>query len=105
VPSKNWKKVELDVARFFGSERNPLSGINAKHTGSDSLHPVLYIECKSGKSLPKFFTKIWDKAVTNARKEGKIPLVVLKPKNYHGFMVICDSNTITDIIDQRGLVK
>lgn len=45
---KQWKVYERRTARFFGVERTPLSGINSRHdTTSDTLHPTLYIECKS----------------------------------------------------------
>ena len=49
---KTWKVFEREVARFFGSTRTPLSGGNGKQTRSDTLHPVLFIECKYRKSFP-----------------------------------------------------
>lgn len=48
MADKAWKAYERRVARFFGSERTPLSGINSRHdTSSDSLHSTLYVETKS----------------------------------------------------------
>ncbi len=42
------KIYERRVAKFFGTNRTPLSGINSRHdTHSDTLHPSLYIEVKS----------------------------------------------------------
>ena len=41
------KTQERRVARFFGTERTPLSGGASRHTRSDTLHPKLYIEVKS----------------------------------------------------------
>ena len=49
--SKSWKAYERRVARYFGSERTPLSGGNSRHTRSDSLHERLYIECKSNMQI------------------------------------------------------
>ena len=50
--SKRWKTYELKVARFFGTERTPLSGINSRHdTSSDTLHASLYLEAKSVSTL------------------------------------------------------
>jgi hypothetical protein len=44
----NWKGYERKVAKYFGTNRTPLSGINSRHdTHSDTLHPSLYIEVKS----------------------------------------------------------
>lgn len=40
------KAFESRVAKFFQTRRTPLSGINSGHTGSDTLHPDLFIECK-----------------------------------------------------------
>lgn len=43
-----WKTYERKVAKFFNTNRTPLSGINSRHdTHSDTLHPKLYIEVKS----------------------------------------------------------
>lgn len=41
-----WKKFELKVAKDFGTNRTPLSGMVKSLTNSDTLHPDLYIECK-----------------------------------------------------------
>jgi hypothetical protein len=40
------KAHERRVARWFGTERTPLSGGASRHTRSDTLHPKLYIEVK-----------------------------------------------------------
>ena len=42
--NKTWKQFERRVARFFNSEKNPLSGGNSKHLLSDtflSIHEML----------------------------------------------------------------
>ena len=105
MPTKTWKAVELQIAKFFGVERNPLSGMNSKHTSSDTLHRWLYIECKYGKTLPKFFTNLWEDTKKKAKEECKIPLLALKPKNYDGFLIVCDSKNFTQIIEEKELMK
>lgn len=49
-PPQTWKKVELRIARAFGTTRTPLSGGASKHTRSDTLHPFIYCEIKHGKT-------------------------------------------------------
>ena len=72
-----WKAQERWVAQFFGSTRTPLSGSGSRHTGSDSLHPRLYIETK----LRKGFTaacRRFQEIAKEAKKEGKIPVLVFR---------------------------
>jgi hypothetical protein len=53
APPKTWKGFEGKVAKFFFNRRTPLSGGNSMHnTRSDSLCPLLYIECKSTLTNP-----------------------------------------------------
>lgn len=98
---QNAKAVESQVAKFFGTTRTPLSGSNSRHTSSDTLHNVLYIEVKQGKQIPKFFTDIWSEAKTNAKKEGKIPLVALKPRGFTGCIFIADMRSLSEILIQK----
>ena len=74
MPNKTWKSAERRIARMFGSERNPLSGIGSRHTASDSLHPRYFIETKMRKKIP--FKAVFAEAVKLAKKEGKIPMLV-----------------------------
>jgi hypothetical protein len=66
---KTWKAVERRVARFFGSERTPMSGGNSKHTRSDSLHPRLYIEVKSRKKGFALLRQAWPEDVRNTKDQ------------------------------------
>jgi len=89
--SKTWKRFELTVARFFGSERNPLSGGNSKHTRSDTLHKDLYIECKyrtAGSALDTLFADTDIKAVV----EHKVPIVCTKKRGQSGFLITIHSD-------------
>ena len=45
-PTKTWKDFETVLSRSFGTERNVLSGMWKGFSGSDTLHPHLYIEAK-----------------------------------------------------------
>lgn len=83
-PSKAWKALERRVARFFKTERNPLSGGNGKFSRSDSRHPDLFIETKRMKSSP--LITLFDKTLALSKLEPsqnlegpKIPVVVISP--------------------------
>ena len=71
--SKSWKAYERKVARFFGSERTPLSGGNSRHTRSDSLHERLYIECKSNMQIK--ILSDWGDLRRRAKATESIPVV------------------------------
>ena len=91
-----WKGFERVVARFFGTERVPLSGSNSKHnTNSDSLHDKLYIECKLRNkfSLWSLFKDTEDKA----KVECKIPIVAIKQKGEKGFLLLIRPEDIEKI--------
>jgi hypothetical protein len=97
--SKQWKNVERKIAKFFGAERNPLSGIGSKHTGSDTLHPELFIEAKYREKLPKSLTIIYEGAKREARKEKKIPILCQAERNKSGFYITCHSSYFDDFIN------
>lgn len=78
------------MARFFGSERTPLSGSTSRHTGSDSLHPRLYLEVK----LRKGFTaacRRFQEVAEDAKKENKIPVLVFRMQGMDNLdsLVVC----------------
>jgi hypothetical protein len=76
MTSASWKVAERRIARRFGAERNPLSGIRSGHgTHSDSLHPKLYIETKHFARHALF--PLLDDTRTKAKREGKTALVAL----------------------------
>ena len=43
MADKTWKARERQVARFFNTNRTPLSGGSSRHTRSDSLHKDLFV--------------------------------------------------------------
>jgi hypothetical protein len=99
MPEKGWKVKERQAAKFFGSERNPLSGRCGKHSASDSLHEVLFIEHKH--SVNHAVVNTWKKAKTLADAEGKFPVVTLSVAGEKGLWVCCHSRDLTAIAHQR----
>lgn len=86
MSDKPWKKFERDVAKLFNTRRTPLSGINSAHTGSDTLHHRLYIECKLRKNSAVH--TLYDKTAIAAKAEDKIPVLALKQKNKPILLVV-----------------
>ena len=97
--SKTWKAVERRIARFFGAERNPLSGSNGKHSESDSLHHTLFIESKH--RVKHSAVTLWRDTAEKAKRENKIPVVCLAEKNKKGFWVVVHSDDLTAVANQR----
>lgn len=92
MPDKSWKAFERRVAAFFHTERNALSGGNSKITRSDTLHPVLFIECKQRQRHTA--VALWDETKALADAEGKTPVVCLSEKNRPGFWIVVHSEDL-----------
>ena len=92
-----WKNKERKVAKFFNTERTPLSGMNSKITASDTLHPNIFIEHKHRKksSLWTLFLKTRELA----KKEGKIPILTSTQDNSHGFLITIHSSDLDKFIE------
>lgn len=93
--SNAWKALERRVAKFFNTERTPLSGGNSKITRSDSLHPTLFIETKRATRY-KAAIRLWDETAQMAKPEGKIPVIALGAPHRKGFWILvhCDDLTL-----------
>jgi len=81
-----WKKFEQKVAKKLGGRRIPVSG-----TGSikgDVITDALLIDCKHGKQIPKTLVSWFEKVKEEAKLEGKIPALVLKPKGKHYELIV-----------------
>ena len=72
-----WKNFELWIAKLFGSERNPLSGGNGKHSRSDSLHPHLFLSCKHTRNGHKTLFRLVGEETEKALVEKKLPVVFI----------------------------
>lgn len=101
--TKTWKSIERRVARFFGSERNPLSGNMSRHSASDSLHADLYIETKYRKRWP--ILDLWRETAHGARMEEKLPVVAIAESGASGFWVLVHSDDLTAVANQRLKVR
>lgn len=91
----NWKGFEREVAEGFGTERTPLSGGNSKHTRSDTLHSLLFIECKKRKKMT--IHSLYEKTKKLAKKENKIPVVVTKETGKHGYLITLDPRDLDEV--------
>ena len=105
MPNKGWKQYERLVAAFFQTRRNPLSGFNAGHSGSDSLHRKFYIECKLRAN--SYIHSLFQETKPKAKKEGKLPVLAVKTKFDNGFMVAVHSDDLLEFcqlfLEDRGM--
>jgi hypothetical protein len=95
---KAWKRDERKVAKFFGTNRNPLSGSQSRHTASDTLHSQLYIEVKRRKAHS--IAAWWRKAKIEADKEDKIPVVAISEYGRKGFWVLVHVDDLAEFIGE-----
>ena len=73
----DWKAFERKVAAMLDTRRTPLSGMMSGHgTHSDTLHPLIYVECKWQGTKSAVLT-LWDDTVKKAKNESKIPLLAM----------------------------
>ena len=86
MADKTWKAFERRIAKFFGSERNPLSGGNSKQTRSDSLHDKLFIECKW--TQRSALVTLYKKTKELAKLENKIPVLAITDKSTKDDLII-----------------
>ena len=92
MPEKSWKVAERRLAKLFQTQRNPLSGGNSKHTRSDSLHPVFYLENKH--SARSSLRTLFDDTRAKAKTEAKIPVVATQTKNKPGILLTVHSDDL-----------
>jgi hypothetical protein len=100
MADKDWKRAERKVAGFFGTTRTPLSGGNSGITRSDTVHENLYVEVKSTQKKPGI-VKLWDDMIGKAKKEKKLPVLVVKVKGRKGAFLIFDVG-ISGVTDTFG---
>ena len=94
---KTWKRLEQKVARLRGTERTPLSGGNSRETRSDTLDDTFFIECKLRKD-PAIWN-LYEQIEELAKKENKIPLLVIKKKGRHGELFILNDKYLKAFIE------
>lgn len=79
MPDRAWKRDERRVAHYLGTFRTPLSGGNSRHTRSDTLHPLLFVEVKTGASVPRTWpatVRLFEEVERQAAAEGKRAVLV-----------------------------
>jgi hypothetical protein len=96
---ETWKKLERKVAKKLGGVRNPLSGKHSRHTSGDVIHPKFYIECKYRKNFA--VATLFDEVRKNAKKESKIPILVLKEKDKTGELVVLTLDDFVKLIGEE----
>ena len=101
MTSRNtWKQRERDIADDFGTKRNPLSGSMSGHSSSDSLSDTFYLESKLRANPPgwNLFLDTRDKA----KKEKKIPIVVLSKKYHKDKIAMIDYDFLLELLKKSG---
>jgi hypothetical protein len=84
-----WQRREREAARLFGVVRQPGSGScgDPTRSRSDSTHDRLYIETKLRASSA--VRTLWEQTQAPARREGKLPVLMLYTKGKVGGLVVC----------------
>jgi len=95
---KTWKRLEQKIAKLRGTRRTPLSGMNSKITRSDTLDETFFIECKLRKN-PAIW-KLYETVEAVAKKENKIPVVVIKKKGKIGELFIINDKYLKTFIEK-----
>jgi len=92
-----WKELERKTAKLLNGKRNPLSSSNSLHTSGDIIHDTFYVECKLRKKLS--VVSQFQQVRENAKKENKIPILVLKEKGKHSELVVMDMKDFNKILN------
>lgn len=98
--SKNWKSVELALAKILSGERVPITG-RARGSAPDINHEVFSIEVKHRKSLPEWIKDAMDQAEKSNSSGKKLPIVILHEKH----MRFNDSFVMVRLKDLNKLIE
>lgn len=101
MANKSWKQAERRIAKYLGTTRTPLSGGNGKQTRSDTLHPLIFVEIKQKRRHTTYTLYRNTKAL--ARKEKKVPLVVLDEVRAPGQLFVVHDSDMPALI--AALIK
>jgi len=95
-----WKSAEREVATFINpldGRRTPLSGINSGVTHADCMNVGnLFVEVKYRKSFALW--TLYSDTASLAKKESKVPIVVIKEKSKSGFIFLIKNNFIDTFV-------
>ena len=102
MSDKAWKQAERRAAAIFDTKRQRCSGSGGREdeTRSDSKHPKLFLETK----LHAYHAArtLFDATKELAKKEGKLPVLMLATKNRPGFLVCVHSDDLVEFADIVG---
>jgi len=98
---RTWQSYEFRIAKMFGGTRNPLSGMNSKHTAADMIHPRIFLECKMRAKIP--FMKTYTLTQKLAKKEGKMPIVVFKEKYLKTSIIMMNLDDFMQLVDEEKI--
>ena len=101
--NSTWKKRERGIARDFGTKRNPLSGSMSGHSSSDSLSETFFIESKL-RAQPGGWN-LFQQTKEKAKKEKKIPLVILSKKYKKGKIAMLDYDFLVILLKKSGYLE
>ena len=101
MTSRNtWKQRERDIADDFDTKRNPLSGSMSGHSSSDSLSDTFYLESKLRANPPGW--NLFLDTREKAKKENKIPIVVLSKKYHQDKIAMVDYDFLVGLLRKSG---
>jgi len=113
MADKAWKQRERKAAALFGGERNSLSGGNGKISRADVIRKKengdienefpLFVEIKLRKKHTA--VTLYDDTAGKAKKERRVPVVVLAEKNRPGFWIMCKDKDIQLVAREMLLDK
>jgi hypothetical protein len=94
---RTWQRREADAAAIFGARRAVGSGSGGRPdlSRSDSTHSVLYLETKLRQRHA--VVALLDAVRRLAKREGKVPVVVLATKQRPGVVLVLDANDLPAI--------
>ena len=98
MPEKRWKRVEKRVAALFGTRRRRMSGSDMESGGDDIVHDRLHVEVKH-RQRHGAVRAFKEHVVPKARKEGKLPVLVMAEVGKPGLYLLCplESNYLKNI--------
>lgn len=100
-----WKATERRAAGLFGALRQRCSGSSgrADESRSDSTHPTLFIETKLRASCA--IRNLFDKTAGLAKKEKKVPVLMLAAKFRPGFLVVVHSDDLAEFYSKTNFAE
>lgn len=97
---KNWKRLEKKIEQMRGTSRTPPSGRNSRITRSDTLDETFFIECKYRSKSSVW--SLYNELEALAKKEGKVPVLVVKEKGKHGELFVVKDDYLEEFIENWG---